>query len=142
MPTPPDPLIAHRIRLRGPWEFTWLDSAAGLTAERRTGTVRLPAAWTEAFGDLLGTVRLSRRFNRPTGLDDAERVWLEVEVPAEISVSLDGAWLGHVASGAVRFDVTGRLGTYGRIDLDMRRETATAEVEPIAEVALVIESPE
>ena len=89
-----------------------------------------------------GTVRLSRRFNQPTGLDDAERVWLEVEVPIESSVSLDGAWLGHVSAGVIRFDVTGRLEAYGRIDLDLRRENATVEDEPIVEVALVIESPE
>jgi hypothetical protein len=132
---------AHRIRLRGPWEFVWLSPPSGLPAEARAGDLRLPTTWAAAFGMSVGTVRLSRRFNRPSGLENGERVWLEVAVADEAAVSLNGVWLGRVAAGTARFDVTERLTTYGCIDLDLTRDEARVEEHPLTEACLVIEGP-
>ena len=62
--------MPHIIRLREPWERERLDN---------------------------GTVRLTRRFHRPTGLDAKSRVWLVVEhVEGEAEVGLNEQVLGRV----------------------------------------------
>jgi hypothetical protein len=129
----------HRIRLRGPWEFEWLKSSSGMANALREGCLELPAIWREEFGDALGTVRLSRRFGRPSGAQEPERVWLEIASECEVTASLNGEWLGTFAAGAVRFDVTRRLSWRNRLDLDLTRDEPATLGAPLAEVALVIE---
>lgn len=66
-------------------------------------TIRLRAAWTIDDG------RGVRRFNRPTGLDSGQRVWLAWDGSA------NDAWLNeerldkYQHCGPSRFDVTERL---------------------------------
>jgi len=101
----------------------------------------MPVSWNEAFGTTGGRVRLTRRFNRPTGLDDGERVWLEVGAGLPARIAINGDRLGDVVAGTVRFDITDRLEEYGQVELEFdRRDTADGE-QSIAEVALVIEMP-
>jgi hypothetical protein len=65
----------HAIRLRGPWECQ----------------PRKPEA------DCLGEMLLRRRFNRPTGLENATRVWLVIEeVAAAARVMLNEQPLGEI----------------------------------------------
>ena len=78
----------HVIRLRGPWDLQPLarfSSAADAAIIESTDP--LPPAqrinpltdWGTALGPgFRGRARYSRRFNRPTGLEAHERVWLVV----------------------------------------------------------------
>ena len=61
---------AHVIRLRGPWRAV---AASGPPLR-----VKLPCGWGEAFGEDVSQVRLDRRFNRPTSLDNGARVLLRL----------------------------------------------------------------
>src|SRR5689334_22515172 len=83
----------HLIRLRGPWEYEPLErySAASTGDLPPPGRVDFPAAWAAALGsDFFGRVRFRRRFNRPTGLEQHERVWLVAEgVAGLIAVTLN-----------------------------------------------------
>ena len=46
------------------------------------GTMTMPADWCGSLGaDFLGRVRYRRNFQKPTGLESGERVWLVVEPP-------------------------------------------------------------
>src|SRR6476659_7700200 len=109
----------HTIRLRGPWELEpvarFVLQADGsyqpvkddLPAPVR---VKMPADWSESFGaDFLGRVRYRRTFQKPTGLESGERVWLVVE-PARSGACI--VWtkklVGFVDPGepAGRFDIT------------------------------------
>ncbi|HVX61650.1 MAG TPA: hypothetical protein VHC19_13640, partial [Pirellulales bacterium] len=118
----------HVIRLRGPWEFEVLsgaDSAACEDAPARatTGKARLPCDWSETLGRAFrGRVRYRRRFNRPTGLDSHERVWLVVEgVDAFGQATLNGQALGEVRGYALpaSFDVTELLAPNNELLLDV-----------------------
>jgi hypothetical protein len=89
-----EPYDRHWIRLRGPWDVTWLapppdnTMPAAVTSER----VRLPAAWHELFGKRVGTARFSRRFQQPTNLDAEERVLVTLcEVRCEVRAKLNAS---------------------------------------------------
>jgi hypothetical protein len=65
--------MPHIIRLREPWE-------------------------RERLAD--GSLRLMRRFHRPTGLDETSRVWLVVEnLDGAAEVSLNDRVLGRLSGG-------------------------------------------
>ncbi len=99
-------MTRHRIRLREPWQCV----------------LEPPVA------------RWRRKFGRPTGLGPGTKVWLVVEdARVALSVHLNGALLGHVASdgGSGRFDVTDRL--LARNELAIAAESPSApgeEVQP------------
>lgn len=59
-------MYPHRIRLRGPWQYT---------AATREGTVTMPGRLRD-FGLDAERVSFRRRFGHPRQLDDFERVWL------------------------------------------------------------------
>lgn len=118
----------HVIRLRGPWDYTPLarfvdggdaaipsveplvESAADLPP---SGRVRMPCDWAESLGaGFRGRVAFRRRFGRPTGIDDGQRVWLVCEgANARATLVLNGEPLGEVSgpSAPSEFDVTARL---------------------------------
>lgn len=125
----------HVIRLRGPWEFEVIERAApadgaecGDPAASRSGKVKLPCDWSEALGRTFrGKVRYRRRFNRPSGLDPHERVWLIVEgVDAFGAAALNGRALGEVRGYALpaRFDVTDLLGQANELLLEVELPSA------------------
>jgi hypothetical protein len=80
-------MYPHRIRLRGPWEYS--DPTGTLPPGRLTMPAPLPYH--------VGPLRLVRRFGAPGQLDSDERVWLVVEgltAPAQLTLNgndLDGA---------------------------------------------------
>ena len=80
-----------------------------------------------------------RRFGQPSGIEEGERVWLEVATRSEASVLLNGEWLGTTPAGSVRFDVTNQLGWRNRLDLDLKLDEPDGSSESLIEVALVIE---
>jgi glycosyl hydrolase family 2 len=112
----------HVIRLRGPWEFEVVENASALTSPR-SGKAKLPCDWSEALGrEFRGQVRYRRRFNRPSGLDPHERVWLIVEgVDAFGAATLNGRELGEVRGYALpaSFDVTDLLAQGNELLLDV-----------------------
>lgn len=126
----------HRIRLRGPWHAVWLGA---LPDDRSEVRINLPGSRQELFGDRAGIVRLVRRFGQPSGIEEGERVWLEVATRSEASVLLNGEWLGTTPAGSVRFDVTNQLGWRNRLDLDLKLDEPDGSSESLIEVALVIE---
>lgn len=117
----------HAIRLRGPWEFEVLRSDAGSAKEYASpgflGRVQLPCDWSPSLGlGFRGAVRYRRRFNRPSGLDPHERVWLIVEGLDAFGVAtLNGRLLGPVQGYAVpaSFDVTEMLLPNNELSLDV-----------------------
>ena len=102
----------HSIRLRGPWECKPLerDGPGPLPSPCR---VTMPCDWGDSLGhEFRGLVRFRRWFNRPTGLEAHERVWIVVEsVDATASVTLNGHPLGEIPLGATycEFDITALL---------------------------------
>ena len=88
----------HTIRLRGPWRVEpverfvlqrgwWLTSARALSLPA-AATMTMPADWAAVRWApiFLGRVRYRRIFQKPTGLESGERVWLVVERPRSRAV--------------------------------------------------------
>jgi hypothetical protein len=123
--------MPHSIRLRGPWEYQPLIRFVPLASGQMQATtddlppggrIHLPADWGEALGrNFQGTVRFTRRFNRPTGLDRGSRVWLVIDdIDWQAAAALNDRLCGEViSSGAsevsdaqrcpARFDITAEL---------------------------------
>jgi hypothetical protein len=133
----------HTIRLRGPWQLepiarfvlqadgTYLPVKEDLPPPARA---TMPADWSMPFGaDFLGRVRYHRVFQKPTGLDDGQRVFLVVEKPrSSACITLFDKLVGFVNPGEVarRFDITERLEDHNRLsvivdhpDLSLMRST-------------------
>src|SRR5689334_3523817 len=112
----------HIIRLRGPWlvgaiarfvpqaDGTYLPVDDGLPAAAQA---TMPADWSAILGgDFLGRVRYLRTFNKPTGLESGERVYLVVEsARSSACVTWKRELLGFVRPGesAARFEITALL---------------------------------
>ena len=88
----------HPIRLPGPWQVRIIQQTAGSADLPETFSCRLPGDWTEPLGhDFRGIVRLERRFNRPTGLQPGQPVYLVVQrVDLQGQVTLNDHCLGPV----------------------------------------------
>ncbi len=120
----------HTIRLRGPWQLEPVsryvlqpDGTYRIQREDLPEAARMtmPADWSAVFGaDFLGRVHYRRVFQKPTGLDSGERVWLVVEpAQSEACVTLKARLVGHVYPGepAGRFDITDRLEDHNPLDI-------------------------
>lgn len=121
----------HIIRLRGPWQvealarfvphldgtFSIADDNLPAAADR--GVV--PADWSADLGDgFLGRVRYRRAFNKPTGLNGGERVFLVIEPPRSAGVvQLNGERLGVVSCRPAvgRYDVTDLLEGFNQVEV-------------------------
>jgi hypothetical protein len=81
----------------------------------------MPADWSGSLGaDFLGRVRYQRNFQRPTGLDSGERVWLVVEPPrSSACIVWKGDLVGFIHPGdpAGRFDITDQLEDHNQLDI-------------------------
>ena len=154
----------HIIRLRGPWQLepvfrfvpeldgTYRPESEGLPAAAR---VTMPADWSAVCGaDFLGRVRYRHSFNKPSGLDSGERVFLVVEPPrSSACITWKGNLLGFIDPGelAKRFEITPLLEDHNQFeilvdhpDLDYMRSTVgdSAQLPPgglVGEVRLEIE---
>jgi hypothetical protein len=97
----------HTIRLRGPWElepvarYVQLGDGRYERTDAPLVTVRakLPDDWAKVLGgEFLGSVCYRRTFQRPTGLEQGQRVWLIVEPPRSCCVvNLNDHSLGVVS---------------------------------------------
>jgi hypothetical protein len=151
----------HPIRLRGPWKLEPLarfipdGDGAYLTSTDELpppATATMPADWSASFGPAFcGRVRYRRTFQKPTGLDSGERVWLVVEAPRSSgSVRLNDQSLGKVAcdKAAGWFDITAQLQEHNRLEIivdhppkDVQTVDAAEPGGLVGEVRLEIAAP-
>jgi beta-galactosidase/beta-glucuronidase len=135
----------HRIRLHGPWDYEVVDvfSASSDVAPGQQGRFQLPDRWADALGeDFHGTVRLTRRFNCPSGLGEHNSVWLVVEgVDNLAGFWLNGHPVGHFPDGVklIACDVTERLSDHNLLTLEVTRTTPTGPL--VASIRLEIREP-
>lgn len=101
-------MTIHRIHLRGPWNYEWLDDSRH---DPKIGRVSLPKEWRELFGDVGGHVRFQRTFHCPTNLSETSRVDLVFEgIGGEAVVTLNGHMLGETDSeNPLRLTITDHL---------------------------------
>ncbi len=94
------PIVStHRINLKGPWEFEWITEASPCCPAVTSGRVTMPADWQSLFGDSSGRAIFRRRFNTPTNLTPADRVFAVFDAIGGIgSVSLNGVKIGNLVS--------------------------------------------
>jgi hypothetical protein len=115
----------HTIRLRGPWslepvERYVLRPGGGYERSRvelpSAAKMTMPADWGAVLGTgFLGQVRYRRSFQKPTGLESGERVWLVVETARSRGVvSLCRKRLGEAAG---RFDITELLEDHNQLEI-------------------------
>jgi len=120
----------HTIRLRGPWELEpiWryvLQADGSYRPDRENlpapTKMKMPADWSESFGaDFLGRACYRRTFQKPTGLDSGERVWLVVEpARSKACITLKKKLVGFVDPGEPtgRFDITDQLEDHNRLEI-------------------------
>src|SRR6202035_57359 len=107
--------------------------------------IELPAPWAELFEADLRGVQLSRRFNRSTKLEPADRVAVVVnDLPAGALVSLNGIALTPQPPDAAQTAVfpTPHLEPHNLLTIEFDVAATTAAGDQIwGEVALVISNP-
>jgi hypothetical protein len=144
-------LDTHTIRLRGPWQ---LQAVARFVArsdghfevvhdDLPTSTrATMPADWSESFGPrFLGRVRYVRTFQKPTGLDAGERVWLVVEPPRSLgTVRLANQMLGTVRidEPAGRFDITSLLADRNTLEIVVEHPMLDEQYHPTDAAAICL----
>ena len=100
----------HRIRLQGPWE--WAVPTPVSTQAWTWNRIRLPDEW-DRLPALPGAVWFRRRFNAPTGITPADRIWVAITtLQLPTSVILNGKVLSAVSpseNSVLRCDITHTL---------------------------------
>jgi hypothetical protein len=158
-------LDLHTIRLRGPWQLEPIarfvvrsDGGYVIEANNLPASARatMPADWSASLGpEFLGRVRYVRTFQKPTGLETAERVWLVVEPPRSLGrVRLADVELGTVEFGGPsgRFEITSLLADRNTLEIVVEHPALDDEWPPratnmqmpgglVGEVRLEIEPP-
>lgn len=118
MPSEPS---TYRIRLRGPWEYAWLEVGAAVPPEMET--VTMPVSWQELFGARAGRALFRRRFNCPSNLrvDQPVRIVLS-QVGGEIALRLNGDPVAVTSGpdGDVLGDVTELLEDFNVLEVELR----------------------
>lgn len=124
---------AHRMHLKGPWKYEWLegphgsgptqDEDATLDSPLLTDSrVRMPSSLLESFGKVSGRVLFSRRFQRPTNLDDNERVHIAFDgIGGRAEIAVNGNSLGNLENNSetVSFDMTPLLEASNELTVEL-----------------------
>jgi len=94
--------VIHFIRLRGPWQL------APASEPTQTRSATMPSTWAQGgFVGFRGTMRHTRRFGAPTGIEPGDRLMLcATGLVGTGSATLNGAVLGDIGEGGFRFDIT------------------------------------
>ena len=148
------PECVHRMNLKGPWFYEWIDGPEPAAAfldrcadraspQMSTSRVRMPASWLDAFGAVAGTVLLRRRFGRPSNLETHERVHVTLDcVAGDADVAVNGETVASaVASGESQsFDVTECLKASNELSIKLTFDGRTAgdSGQSLASVAIEI----
>lgn len=112
----------HPIRLHGPWQVRVVQQTAGSADLPKVFSCRVPGDWTEPLGhEFRGMVRAERPFNRPTGLEPGQPVYLVVEqVDFRGEVTLNDRPLGPVGlDHALRHEITELLIEHNRLSIEV-----------------------
>ncbi len=103
----------HRIRLQGPWE--WAVPTSVSTQAWTWKRIRLPDEW-DRLPVIPGAVWFRRRFNAPTGITPADRIWVAITtLQLSTSVILNGQVVSKLtprsdeANPVLRCDITQAL---------------------------------
>jgi hypothetical protein len=148
------PECVHRMNLKGPWFYEWLDGPEPAAAfldrcadrespQMSTSRVRMPASWLDAFGAVAGTVLLRRRFGRPSNLEARERVHITLDrVVGAADVAVNGELVASVTPSEEpqSLDVTDQLEVSNELSIRLTydgREAADSD-PPLASVAIEI----
>lgn len=113
----------HRMHLKGPWQYEWIDgphdperpdqSQSVHDSPLLTGSrVKMPTSWQSAFGQKSGCIRFSRRFQRPTNLDDNERVHIAFDgIGGYAVIAINNEEIGRLSDSdeTNSFDITEKL---------------------------------
>lgn len=128
--------LLHRMRLRGPWGICEQD-LSGDAVDSSPSTVKVPVSWQELFGNRNGSAIFTRHFNRPTGLEQTDQVWLALQSPGmecqiqmsdtslpsfELSVSAGETW--------TTTDLTTKLDTHNRLRIKLSTRSDSIKPEP------------
>ena len=134
----------HSIRLHGPWQVQILQQEAG-APQPEPLSCRLPGDWTAPLGpEFKGTVQLQRHFNRPTGLQAGQPVYLVVEMaplPGQVRLN-DHVLVSAGPAERLRSDISGWLVERNHLTIDVELPghppAAEAAVLAAAEIRLEI----
>ena len=135
----------HRMNLKGPWEYVWLDGPHKDTAAADTAAadaveepfdsefllaherVRMPASIQDAWGQVSGRIRFQRRFQAPTNLETHERVHVAFDgLGGQARIELNGADLVTLSDPDVSrsFDITDRIGATNVLAVELTWKAA------------------
>lgn len=127
------PTLVHRMHLKGPWNYEWLDGSDrsqehvdSLVSEDSpllTGSrIRMPSSWQSAFGETAGRIRFSRRFQRPTNLDADEQVHIAFDgIGGAAVLFLNNVQIGQLQDSeeTVSFDITAGLKASNELTVEL-----------------------
>jgi beta-galactosidase/beta-glucuronidase len=108
----------HRMHLKGPWDFRWIAQESPVNHPRRPEVlldgqrIKMPAAWQDSFGAATGRVEFTRRFQKPTNLDEQEQVHIAFDgLGGSAVIRLNDELIGELSDidATVSFDVTEKL---------------------------------
>lgn len=105
---PPD---LYAIRLQGPWRYEWY-APDDPDAVSKSGTMRLPDPAARFEMRTCTSLRLKRRFHRPTNLDADERVMVLLPGgcrPSSVEVNGQEVEFPKIVGDRPAADVTGQL---------------------------------
>lgn len=129
MPSEPS---TYRIRLRGPWDYAWLEEGSSIPPDMET--VTMPVSWQELFGTRAGTALFRRRFNSPSNLREGQPVRIVVsQVGGEVALRLNGEAVTVTAraDGEVAGDVTDLLEDFNVLEVELSCDPGGDESPPI-----------
>ena len=134
----------HRMHLKGPWDYEWVEGPTGsassdededMTMDSPLLTnfrVRMPSSVQEAFGNMSGRVIFRRRFQKPTNLEEHERVHIAFDgLGGQATVSLNDEPLIELTdlSEPCTIDVTERIGQSNVISVELTWNAAECSSE-------------
>jgi hypothetical protein len=125
-------MYPHRIRLLGPWECEPL--APPLPPCRFVPPARLRDA---GLADIVGVVRLTRRFGYPGRIDSYEHVWLTfAEIAGSADITLNDHAVASAVTGTAEFEITPLLASRNRLDVVLCADSDAAGLP--GEIALEV----
>ena len=127
--------MPHIIRLRGPWHYT-----DGKKESLVAGIIQVPCALPELLGsDFEGYVCFSRRFNRPTNLEELAATQLALADTLDSSIRLNGEILSdaNTEAGYQVFTITDRLQLQNVLQVVLKIQPPAAGLFGGAELRLI-----
>ncbi len=116
-------MSVHRIRLAGPWGYTWLESLDHKKPEQVSGTIKIPADWQVVFGLVAGSAIFSRKFHRPTNLEPHEQVVMHFKgIAGSGEIRLNDVVLMKFpeSAGVLECDITTSMQAFNRLEIQLR----------------------